>query len=177
MVFRAGSGHHGASGDRRDLRRGGRIDHDHRPVRDDASLGEAGHTHEVVELLAVQVQPRRPVEQAAGGRLHPAQCAQGGAPGRAEPAVATPRTPQRDDGVAGADPGHPLPHPLDDAGPFVPEHCGQAGGEVAVHVVQVAVAHPGSEHADGHLARPRVIEADILDGQWRTRPVQYCCPH
>ena len=72
--------------------------------------------------------------------------------------------------VPGLDPRDPRPDRLDDARPFVPEDDRQLRLQVAGHVVEVAVAHPGGEDPEGHLADGRLVQIHVLDGEWEPGP-------
>ena len=55
------------------------------------------------------------------------------------------------------------PDRLDDAGRLVAEHGGARVRVLALHEVQVAVAQPGGDGADEHLARTGFVDVDVLD--------------
>ncbi len=61
---------------------------------------------------------------------------------------------------------------LDHAGGFVPQHRGQRMRIKPLHEMQVGVAEPGDTGADQHLARSRLLQADVLDDQRGMRSVQ-----
>ena len=63
--------------------------------------------------------------------------------------------------------GDIVAHRLDDAGALVAQHERAIHREAAVAVdhVQVAVADAGGDGAHQHLAAPRLVDVDLLDGQ------------
>ena len=72
-----------------------------------------------------------------------------------------------DDVIAHPHRGDIVAHRLDDAGALVAEHERAIERETAVAVddMQVAVADAGGDGAHQHLAAPRLVDVDLLDGQ------------
>ena len=115
-------------------------------------FGIARNADELAKRFAVLRQARRcavgPRDDAAGAQIRMAgQALRAGA---AEPGQAG------DDMVAGPHAGHVVADRLDDAGALVAEHDRPVGREASdtIHDMQIAVADPGRDGADQHLAAP-----------------------
>ena len=71
--------------------------------------------------------------------------------------------------VARLDRRHLGPDRLDNAGALVPEHDRPVERKASdpIDDMQIAVAHAGRDGAHQHLARPRLVDLDLLDRQRR----------
>jgi hypothetical protein len=116
-----------------------------RPVHGPAPMGEPG--------VAVGQRPR---ETGVGGA--DAQLA-----AHAPVAASARRAQGQDDPLTLGQVEHLRTHGLDDAGGLVAEDGGKGGGQRAVDVVQVGVAHPAVVHPDPHLALTGLGELDVVD--------------
>ena len=65
---------------------------------------------------------------------------------------------------------------LDHARALVAHHHGRGPRPVAVHDVEVGVAHAARPDADEHLGAARRLELELLDDDG-ARPVEYRCFH
>jgi len=128
----------------------------------------------VVNRAAVlEREPASAVEQAARSHRNLDRGAQRGPPGQAELALAASRPPHQDHGVAGLEPADFGAGLLDDSGALVPEHDRQPAGQVAVQVMQVAVADADGLDAHQHLAGPRLGQPRLLQPHRLTHGVQH----
>ncbi len=69
--------------------------------------------------------------------------------------------------VAGHDLGDRRPHPLDDSGPFMPEHDRPRHEGEHRSGLEIGVANAGRHHADEHFVFARPAELDVLEARIR----------
>src|SRR5215218_2878228 len=80
-------------------------------------------------------------------------------------ALAARRAPADDHSVAGCDVFDSLAHGFDDAGSLVAEQYGQRVARAGPHDVEIGVADARRLDLDPGLARPRLVEVDLLDAE------------
>ena len=90
-----------------------------------------------------------------------------GTPTEAGATVSARRAPRDDDEVAPRDVGHTVADALDRPGGLVSEQERELVVNRALAVVKIGVADSARLHSDEHLARTRVRDQNILDGNRR----------
>ncbi len=143
------------------------IDSGERDLRDDGVLGERRGAHEVAQRLAVPAEARRAVGQEPESLLVANRDAAVRARAEAMDALAALGGEQRDDVVARRDePAPAVTDLLHHTGAFVAEHTRRVAGRVGSGGrVQVGVADAAGREPDERLARLRLVEVDLLDGE------------
>ena len=168
-------GRHPAADQRHRLQRKVVVDLDagvlgyHRPLRERA---EQAH---LAQVLAVGVEPERPVRQAVVHEQR-AHVTQVGHAAGAEPAVPAGRQERADHVVAGLEPDHPGADLLDDPGALVPAHDRVADRDVAGAQVVIGVAQARRHEPDQHLALLGRVELQLDDLPVLAHVPEHRCP-
>src|SRR5262249_27527569 len=126
-------------------------------------------SEEMRDLFAVSAQPARAVEQTPAEYGGATLLAHRWASTRAVATGSAARTPHQHNGIADLGLGHTRTNRDDFPGSLVSEHDRKRAGQIALHVVVVAVADPDGCKPNTKLAFARLSQIEVLDLQRTTR--------